>query len=201
MAGLSAQTPPTGEADWWRVDPGPFGAGMDVPGFVGGLEIPELLGPTPPAPEEPTGPDTETEEEPAEPVRKRRLLPRLRRRPRTTTPPDTAAPPRPRLGHPFLLLAAALLVAGAVLGSWLALAGGWLLAYSSRALSRAEAKWVAMGLPGAVVAGAFVWLHRVSAIQEDAMGDAMTAAWLVIVRIAAISSALYLVWRARRLPR
>ena len=61
-------------------------------------------------------------------------------------------------------------------GSWLALAGGWLLAYSSRKFSRAEAKWVALGLPGVVVAGAFVWLwgrtdgRRAEPLAADAMG-------------------------------
>ncbi|KUJ66854.1 hypothetical protein ACZ90_32650 [Streptomyces albus subsp. albus] len=46
-----------------------------------------------------------------------------------------------------------LLVAGVVTGSWLPLAGGWLIAYSSRTLSRTEAKWAALGLPGVVAAG------------------------------------------------
>ncbi|NEC71141.1 hypothetical protein G3I25_05985, partial [Streptomyces rochei] len=32
--------------DWWRVDSGPFGGiGDEVPGFVGGVEIPDLLKP------------------------------------------------------------------------------------------------------------------------------------------------------------
>nr|WP_238991979.1 hypothetical protein [Streptomyces sp. PAMC 26508] len=119
---------------------------------------------------------------------------------------DTGAAARPRLSNPLLLLAAVLLVAGAVLGSWLALAGGWLLAYSSRKFSRAEAKWVAMGLPGVVVAGAFVWVWgRMDGrwgepLAEGAVGDAMTEAWPVVVRVAAVASALYLVWRSRRLP-
>ncbi|MGW3799870.1 hypothetical protein ACWD63_04515, partial [Streptomyces clavifer] len=123
--------------------------------------------------------------------------------------PDAPAPAvvagKPALGNPFLLLAAALLVAGAVLGSWIALAAGWLLAYSSRRISRAEAKWIAMGLPGVVVAGAFVWLwgrttgRWGSPLAEGAMGDAMTEAWPVVLRTAAVASAVYLVWRARRL--
>ncbi|WSQ10045.1 hypothetical protein OG604_21025 [Streptomyces sp. NBC_01231] len=36
------------QPDWWRVDSSPFGVGDSVPGFVGGVEIPELLRPPPP---------------------------------------------------------------------------------------------------------------------------------------------------------
>ncbi|MER6722796.1 hypothetical protein [Streptomyces halstedii] len=204
----------TGEPEWWRIEPGPFGetagpAGvsgapdMSVPGFVGGL-APELLR-RPRPPEEPAdAPDTaEAEEAAAEaapaPARK---WPRLRRR----TPAADAPARRIRLSHPLLLLAAALLVAGAVMGSWLALAGGWVLAYSSRKFSRTEAKWVALGLPGVVVAGAVVWLwgrmdgRWGTPIAEGALGDAMADVWPGVVRTAAVASAVYLVWRSRRLP-
>ncbi|MYY15868.1 MULTISPECIES: hypothetical protein [unclassified Streptomyces] len=204
----------TGEPEWWRIEPGPFGetagpAGvsgapdMSVPGFVGGL-APELLR-RPRPPEEPAdAPDTaEAEEAAAEaapaPARK---WPRLRRR----TPVADAPARRIRLSHPLLLLAAALLVAGAVMGSWLALAGGWVLAYSSRKFSRTEAKWVALGLPGVVVAGAVVWLwgrmdgRWGTPIAEGALGDAMADVWPGVVRTAAVASAVYLVWRSRRLP-
>ncbi|MEU0146004.1 hypothetical protein ABZ119_08595 [Streptomyces sp. NPDC006288] len=219
MAGLD-RAPSGGEPEWWRIEPGPFGEGVrapvapgtDVPGFVGGLEIPELFRPPEPAaPPDPDAPGaakaagTAKEGEPAPvaavPAPRRKL--RLRRRPVVV---EADAARRPRLANPLLLLAAALLVAGAVLGSWLALAGGWLLAYSSRRISRAEAKWVALGLPGVVVAGAFVWLwgrmdgRWGTPIAEGAMGDAMTDVWPVVVRVAAVASALYLVWRARRLP-
>lgn len=97
-----------------------------------------------------------------------------------------------------------LLVTGAVTGSWFALAGGWLLAYGSRTLSRAEAKWAAMGLPGVVVAGALVWLWgRTNGrwgepIPQGAMADALSGVWPVVVRTAAVASAAFLVWRARR---
>ncbi|MFJ2227764.1 hypothetical protein [Streptomyces halstedii] len=204
----------TGEPEWWRIEPGPFGetagpAGvsgapdMSVPGFVGGL-APELLR-RPRPPEEPAdAPDTaEAEGAAAEaapaPARK---WPRLRRR----TPAADAPARRIRLSHPLLLLAAALLVAGAVMGSWLALAGGWVLAYSSRKFSRTEAKWVALGLPGVVVAGAVVWLwgrmdgRWGTPIAEGALGDAMADVWPGVVRTAAVASAVYLVWRSRRLP-
>lgn len=223
MAGLG-QEQPGGGTEWWRIEPGPFGevaqggpgamgVGTSVPGFVGGLESPELFG-VPSAPK-PPGPRAPAEgEEPAPAAEGKEAAapppvtpprPRLRlRRPRKAVV-EAGAPARPRLSHPLLLLAAALLVAGAVLGSWPALAGGWLLAYGSRRFSRAEAKWVALGLPGLVVAGAFVWLWgRMDGrwgepLAESAMGDAMTDVWPVVVRVAAVASALHLVWRSRRL--
>lgn len=230
MAGLG-EAPSAAGPEWWRIEPGPFGddgqgdqgmpgamgPGTAVPGFVGGLESPELFGlPSAPGLRKPPGPRVPAEDEEGEPgpaaggeetatpvvVRPRRKL-RLRRR-RVLADGEVAAV-RPRLSNPLLLLAAALLVAGAVSGQWLALAGGWLLAYSSRKFSRAEAKWVAMGLPGVVVAGAFVWLWgRMDGrwgepLAEGAVGDAMSDVWPVVVRVAAVTSALYLVWRSRRL--
>ncbi|MFJ8882780.1 hypothetical protein ACIRJR_05140 [Streptomyces sp. NPDC102402] len=227
MAGLGPEASGA-EPEWWRIEPGPFGGtaqggpgvmgmGTSVPGFVGGLESPELFGlpgapkapaPRPPADAEEPAPPAE-EKGPAAPPAAPPAVPRPRMRLRPRRPRkavvDAEAVARPRLAHPLLLLAAALLVAGAVLGSWLALAGGWLLAYSSRRFSRAEAKWVALGLPGLVVGGAFVWLWgRMEGrwgepLAESAMGDAMTDVWPVVVRVAAVASALYLVWRSRRL--
>ncbi|MFF3299078.1 hypothetical protein [Streptomyces sp. NPDC002908] len=229
MAGLD-QAPSGGEPEWWRIEPGPFGGeggqgvanpGTAVPGFVGGLESPELFGM--PAARRPPGPRVPAEEEgdgpgapeakeaaPARPGGGDGAKERPRRKLRLRRPGPAAAEGaegagRVRLSNPLLLLAAALLVAGAVFGSWLALAGGWLLAYSSRRFSRAEAKWVAMGLPGVVVAGAFVWLwgrmegRWGAPLAADAMGDAMTEVWPVVVRVAAVAAALYLVWRSRRL--
>ncbi|MDT0428431.1 hypothetical protein [Streptomyces salyersiae] len=210
MLGLGQAGASDGEPEWWRTEPGPFGeragvsdADMTVPGFVGGLS-PELLGRPRPVEEPADVPDTAAAEPEAPAEEPAPASPRrwygLRRRERV------AQGRRLRLSHPFLLLAAALLVAGAVLGSWLALAGGWVLAYSSRKLSRTEAKWVAMGLPGVVVAGAFVWLwgrmdgRWGTPIAEGAMGDAMTDVWPGVVRTAAVASAVYLVWRSRRLP-
>lgn len=194
------------EPDWWRIEPGPFGAGENVAGFVGGVEIPEILKPPPSkedlaAAAEAEDPDEEYEDEGDDAVEAdgppRRWRLRLGRR-------TEAAGPRPALANPFLLLAALLLVGGAVLGSWLALGGGWLLAYASRRLSRAEAKWAVVGLPGAVVAGGLVWLWgRVNGrwgepIPEDGMREALAGTWPWVVKGAAVASALYLVWRARR---
>ncbi|MFH9209674.1 hypothetical protein [Streptomyces globisporus] len=207
--------------DWWRLEPGPFDEGTAIPGFFGGIEAPELLGRRPrPVDMEKKGEEKEGEGGPegvgdgtasgadgtAARRRALRLVKLRRRKPAPVVVEPAVAAPGPRGGfaHPLLLLAAALLVAGVVTGSWLPLAGGWLLAYSSRTLSRTEAKWAALGLPGVVAAGALVWVWgRMEGrwgepIREGAMRDVLLETWPVVVRIAAVASALYLVWRARR---
>ncbi|PCG82425.1 hypothetical protein CIB93_30165 [Streptomyces sp. WZ.A104] len=221
----------SGEPDWWRLEPGPFDQGTAIPGFFGGIEAPELLG-RPPKPDssgedeeddEPGIADSAAEDDTAEDgdgedgggeeavgTDRRRRAPRLlklrrRKAPAPAVVEPAAAAPAPRRGfaHPLLLLAALLLLAGVVTGSWLPLAGGWLIAYSSRTLSRTEAKWAALGLPGVVAAGALVWVWgRLDGrwgepIREGAMRDVLLDAWPVVVRVAAVASALYLVWRAR----
>ncbi|MER5281691.1 hypothetical protein ABT025_39180 [Streptomyces sp. NPDC002809] len=203
------------DTDWWSVAPGrfgdvdEFGAGTDVPGFRGGVEIPAVL--RPPVPDEDEDEDDGAFEEStddeeyeddgeAEEPRRRRRLPRLRRR------RDRENAASRGFAHPLLLLAALLLVAGAVLDTpqaLLALAGGWGLAYGTRTLSRAQAKWAVMGLPGAVAAAALVWLwgrmdgRWGAPIGEGLMGPAIGETWPWVVRGAAVASALYLVWRAR----
>lgn len=212
LAGMDEMGPAGAAPDWWRVEPGPLGgmgsmgAGTDVPGFVGGVEIPELLKP-PMRPRKPPGAaEADDADEATGPVEAAPPLPvvrrlRLRRRRGAEGKPAKA---RAGLSNPLLLLAAALLVAGAFLGSWLALGGGWLLAYASRTLSRAEAKWAVFGLPGVAAAGGLVWLWGETAgrwgdpIPQGGMGEALSGLWPVVVRTAAVASALYLVWRARR---
>ncbi|MFJ5863598.1 hypothetical protein ACIQEY_04125 [Streptomyces parvus] len=227
MLGQDQQGAAGDATDWWRLEPGPFDEGTAVPGFFGGIEAPELLGRRP-RPVDMDKKDTEEEGGPegaggakaeadeagsgengASTAARRRALRLVRLRRRKPAPvvaePAVAAPaPRGGFAHPLLLLAAVLLVAGVVTGSWLPLAGGWLLAYSSRTLSRTEAKWAALGLPGVVAAGALVWVWgRLEGrwgepIREGAMRDVLLEAWPVVVRVAAVASALYLVWRARR---
>ncbi|RPK93678.1 hypothetical protein [Streptomyces sp. ADI98-10] len=218
MLGQDQQGDAGDATDWWRLEPGPFDEGTAIPGFFGGIEAPELLGrrPRPIEKDEKEGEHGEGEEgeaatgDAAGTARRRRAL-RLvklrRRKAAVVAEPEAVAPgPGPRGGfaHPLLLLAAVLLVAGVVTGSWLPLAGGWLIAYSSRTLSRTEAKWAALGLPGVVAAGALVWVWgRMEGrwgepIREGAMRDVLLEAWPVVVRVAAVASALYLVWRARR---
>ncbi|MGQ4352487.1 hypothetical protein [Streptomyces drozdowiczii] len=219
-----------GDEEWWLDEPGPFGEsgpgafgefgpGTEVLGFRGGVEIPELLRPPVPEKDKEKGKgkgkdeeeaadapeEAEPDEEPqAEAAGKRRRLPKLRRTRPAAAPVQAAPAPRRGFSNPVLLLAAALLVTGAVMGSLLALGGGWLLAYSSRKLTRAEAKWAAMGLPGVVAAAALVWLwgrmdgRWGTPIPEHGMRDALGDVWPVTVRAAAVASALFLVWRARR---
>ncbi|MFF8944470.1 hypothetical protein ACF1A5_19805 [Streptomyces sp. NPDC014864] len=187
----------TARPDWWRTDAGPFGIGDDVPGFVGGVEIPELLK-APPA----RGPEKQARTgdvpavEPAEDA---------------TAVPDAPAPRRRlatlrtgRWSNPLLLLAAGLLVAGAFLGNWFALLLGWVIAYASRRLTALESKWAVMGMPGlAVVAGA-VWLwgrgdgRWGTPVAQGHMNAAIGETWPWVVRGAAVLSALFLVWRSQR---
>ncbi|GAA4808200.1 hypothetical protein [Streptomyces ziwulingensis] len=216
--------------DWWQADTGPFGGGDSVPGFVGGVEIPELLKP-PPRPGTEQAPEQAPEkepapaaaEQPAEPPVRAGLLATLRKAGRTgkadapARPAAAAAEPvvavrrLPRLWpeggrpNPLLLLAALLLVAGAVLGNLLPLALGWLLAFLSRRLTPAQAKWAVLGLPGTAVAAGLVWLWGRTEgrwgdpIAEGHMNDALAQTWPWVLRGAAVASALYLLWRARRL--
>ncbi|MFD3813721.1 hypothetical protein ACFWRZ_01455 [Streptomyces rubiginosohelvolus] len=232
MLGQDQQGGADDATDWWRLEPGPFDEGTAIPGFFGGIEAPELLGRRP-RPVDMDKKGTKDEEEvggdgsagagagaaaaagdgkasgaDGTAARRRALrLVKLRRRkpaPVVVEPAVAAAAPRGGFAHPLLLLAAVLLVAGVVTGSWLPLAGGWLIAYSSRTLSRTEAKWAALGLPGVVAAGALVWVWgRMEGrwgepIREGAMRDVLLETWPVVVRVAAVASALYLVWRARR---
>ncbi|QTZ93504.1 hypothetical protein [Streptomyces auratus] len=213
--------------DWWRVEPGPFGPGETVPGFVGGIEIPEMW--DRPESERPLSlrkdgaPAADGDEAPdadgTGAVPRGRPLPRLLRRALGRPPVPVvapagadeqdevvAAPARPPLS-PALTLAVLLLVAGAALGSWLALAGGWGLAYASRRLSRPEAKFAALGVPGAVVGGMVVWLwgrfegRWGAPIAHGRLGQEMLDGLPGMVRVAAVASALFLVWRMRRVPR
>ncbi|MGW1295257.1 hypothetical protein [Streptomyces sp. NPDC002533] len=225
MLGQDQQGSADDATDWWRLEPGPFDGGTAIPGFFGGIEAPELLGRRPkPVDMDKKGTEEEDGKEDAKTgeggqgdragsgegtAARRRALRLVKLRRRKAAPvvaePEAAAPgPRRGFAHPLLLLAAVLLIAGVVTGSWLPLAGGWLIAYSSRTLSRTEAKWAALGLPGVVAAGALVWVWgRMEGrwgepIREGAMRDVLLETWPVVVRVAAVASALYLVWRARR---
>ncbi|MEN8649337.1 hypothetical protein ABCR94_01460 [Streptomyces sp. 21So2-11] len=205
LAGTDELGPQGSEPDWWRVEPGPFGAGISVPGFVGGVEIPEILKPPPSQDDADEDEDSDTEgdeddvtDEDDVPRRRRRVF--RRRRVAVVTEAEVL---RPR-ANVLLLTAAALLVAGAAIGNLIVLGGGWLLAYASRRISRAEAKWIVLGLPGLVATGGAVWLwgrfdgRWGEPIAKDAMGEALSGTWPVVLRAAAVASALYLVWRARR---
>ncbi|MFF9779752.1 hypothetical protein ACF1HJ_39675 [Streptomyces sp. NPDC013978] len=205
------------QPDWWRVGGGGgpggdigFGVGDSVPGFVGGVEIPELLKP-PPVKRDGDGDEAEDRAKGGErgvvvekgaaasaseagegaPARRRVPLPRLR-------------PAGGGWTNPLLLLAAVLLVAGAVMGSLVPLGLGWLIAYLSRRLTPAESKWAVMGLPGVVAAGGVVWLWGRSdgrwgePIAQGQMSGALAETWPWVLRVAAVSSAVYLLWRSQR---
>uniref|UniRef100_UPI000D144CAB hypothetical protein n=1 Tax=Streptomyces rimosus TaxID=1927 RepID=UPI000D144CAB len=243
LAGFDELGDGSAEPDWWRVqeDPyGPYGPGETVPGFVGGIEIPEIRERPPgeregsplslekgereedddaeEAEDAEAGDDEgggEHGEEAAEAPRGvlPRVLARWRRsgaapEPYAEEPEAVEYAPVARAPlSPVLLLAVLLLVAGAVTGAWLALAGGWVIAYTSRRLPRREAKFAALGVPGVIVAGVVVWLWgRVDGrwgepIAEGQLGQELTGVLPVVVRVAAVASALFLVWRMRRQPR
>ncbi|WP_431947727.1 HAAS signaling domain-containing protein [Actinacidiphila sp. bgisy167] len=209
------QAPVPPEPQWWRLPeqrtPPPSAAPprrpvpgdeLDgLPGMTGGLLIPQVpeeeaaaaarfAGQKEPEPgsDPDSAPDAEQDTAPAER--------RARRR-------------RWRAG--FLETAAALLLlAGAALGSWIALLAGWAVAYGSRRLSRRASRFAALGLPGLTAGGALVWVWGRFAgrwgepIPEGGVATALADALPVVVRIAAVASAAFLLWwggRAGRSPR
>ncbi|MFF4385231.1 hypothetical protein ACFY0G_00340 [Streptomyces sp. NPDC001552] len=213
LAGLDELGPSGGaEPDWWRMGPGTHGAGPQVEGFAGGIEIPDLFK---------DGPEGEPgEKEAAAPAppgaeegRARSLVRFLRERRRAKkdaaagaaaapqAPAAPAARPRP---NALLLLAAAVLVVGTLTGYWLLLVVGWLLPYASRVLGPAERKWVVLGPPGAVLTAAVLWVWgRMNGkwgetLSDDQLSGVLHGMWPWVLRGAALASALYLVWRARR---
>ncbi|WP_411071258.1 hypothetical protein [Streptomyces sp. cmx-4-25] len=191
--------------DWWRTEEVTDG----VPGFFGGVERPDLFRPPVPEGDEEDG---EEEAEGSAPGKRRRLARLLR--PRRTAPapapgteaPVAAVPARPRLANPFVLLAALLLLGGAVFGSLLALAGGWLLAYASRRLTPGEVKGAVLVIPGLAAGSGILWLWgRVQGRWGapvtpggEAMGAAVAETWPWVLRGAAVASALFLLWRSRK---
>ncbi|MFB7272812.1 hypothetical protein [Streptomyces sp. NPDC056244] len=215
-----APSPEFGEPDWWRIQLGPMDPTAGDRGVWAGIEVPEILKPPPEDPEETKKEDGEGEKAGGA----RGWLVKLRRVAGVGEKPGGAGkaekaeksaeakpdqkPGKPGMlsgfSSPFLLVAAVLLVAGAVIGSWIALGLGWLLAYASRRLSRTEAKWAVFGLPGISAAGGLVWLWgRMDGrwgepIPDTGMAEALSGVWPVVLRTAAVASALYLIWRARR---
>ncbi|MER7683569.1 hypothetical protein [Streptomyces sp. NPDC097610] len=188
------------DPDWWRKDTSPFGLGDSVPGFVGGVEIPELL--KPPPKHEDDDEDATGDEGEDDRAKSAKSAP--------VEDPDVAAAPRRRLprpgnwSNPLLLLAAVLLVVGAALGNWFALGLGWLIAWASRRLSPVESKWAVLGMPGLAVTAGVVWLWGRTdgrwgdPIVKGHMNEAVAQTWPWVVRGAAVASALYLVWRSQR---
>ncbi|MFD9728235.1 hypothetical protein [Streptomyces sp. NPDC059072] len=213
LAGLDELGPSDGaEPDWWRVAPSAYGRGPQVEGFAGGIEIPDLFKEGQEEDEDAadasTGPKTGAGG--AEGGRGRTLVRFLRDRRRAKREAASAEPaaeetpaarPRP---NAFLLLAAAVLLAGVISGYWLLLVVGWLLPYASRTLGPSERKWTVIGPPSVVLTGAVVWVWgRMNgrwgeALPHDQLSTALQGMWPWLLRGAGIASAAYLVWRARR---
>ncbi|MER5869221.1 hypothetical protein [Streptomyces sp. NPDC002044] len=221
LAGLDELGPSDGvEPDWWRVAPGSYGAGPQVDGFAGGIEIPDLFKEGPQdedeagageaagggaagGPGKPSGPPEARARAVARLLRERRRAKRAAKEAAPVVAETAAVPARPK-PNAFLLLAAAVLVAGVVSGYWLLLVVGWLLPYASRVLRPGEHKWAVFGPPGAVLTGAGVWLWgRMNGkwgetLAEDQLSEVLHGMGPWLLRAAGVASALYLVWRARR---
>ncbi|MFK4065849.1 HAAS signaling domain-containing protein [Streptomyces sp. NPDC029674] len=211
LAGTDELGPSGSEPDWWRVDSSPFGVADSVPGFVGGVEIPEILKPPPKEGKDgEDDPEAETEEDEADETveygegadayaeegAKRRWW-RPGRRAGAGSGTGLA------FSNPLLLLAAALLTVGAVLGNLVVLGVGWLITYVSRRLSPAEVKIAVLWLPGLAVAAGITWLWgraegRWEPLGDGRMSDAVADTWPWVVRGAAVASALFLLWRSQR---
>lgn len=225
LAGEDELSSRESDPDWWRTDPGPFGERRDgsygtVDGFTGGIEIPELLAPPPDREEQATTADADGVEQedaagstgPAADTARGGLLRRaLRRRGGKAARKAGAAKGGGGDGGGggaglglMPLAAVALLVAGAALGNVIVLAIGWLVAYYLCRLTAREAKLAVLVLPGLVATAAMVWVWgRLDGrwgepIPEDGLGEVIKDAWPVVVRTAAVASALFLLWRARR---
>ncbi|MGW2044937.1 hypothetical protein ACWCPF_07110 [Streptomyces sp. NPDC001858] len=193
--------------DWWLHEPIPFGPGEDVHGFVGGVEIPDLLKPPPRTkPEEEDEEEGEGEDEAAgdEADAGGAEEGRPRRRFRWARGSGESAGAGRRWSNPLLLLGAACLVFGAVFGNWYGLILGWLIAYASRRLTERETKLAVMWLPGLSLTAGLVWLWGRSEgrwgdpIAEGQMNDAVAQTWPWVIRGAAVASALFLAWRSQK---
>jgi hypothetical protein len=204
--------PVRGESDeWWRVP-----SQRPEPGVSSSVRTNEILAgwsggllPLEPDDEaEETADDAEepqkaaAEERPGKAAVLRRVF---RRRKRAAAAQQPAAVRRRGLPvGPLELLAALALVAGVVLANWLALGIGWLIAYTTRGVTRTEAKFAAMGMPGLVVLGMLVWLWGRTAgrwgrpIPDGTLGRAISADFPVVVKVAALASAAFLLWRSAR---
>ena len=214
----SAPTSAPGAGDeWWRTSAGATVTSDEIrgAGWTGGLIMPEFQAPpappAAPAPAQEQVPAPPAAPAPAAPAPRRKLgLPRLpavlaplRKPPPAPEPEPVAAVPSGRRvpAGPVEVLSALLLLAGAATGNLILLAGGWLLAYFVPGIDRRHAKFAVLGLPGTVLIGALVWLWGRSdgrwgaPLDQAEIGTALSGDFPVVMRVAAVCSALYLVWR------
>ncbi|MDT0343265.1 hypothetical protein [Streptomyces litchfieldiae] len=168
--------------------------------FVGGIEVPAMLrpptGPSEAEADAEAGEEGEEEEAPVEaapakaPARRTRVL--------------KSALSGKRVGGPVELAGVALLLAGTVVGSIYVLGLGWLLAYWSPRLSRRQAQWATFGMPSLVGGGYLLWLlgraggYWGATLEEGDAEAAFADHWPWLVRGAALASAAFLLYRARR---
>ncbi|WP_407565601.1 hypothetical protein [Streptomyces sp. 184] len=232
-----------GDPDWWRVEPAPFGGPMpgagggadNVPGFSGGIELPELFQPPEQQAEDGAGKKPGTQQgggagavgraaraakaaKAANAARAARAAKAKEARREAAEAEDeedyeddTPSAPRGAATRELLrsaglleVLAMGALLGGAALGQWMASVVGWLLVYGSRRLSMTEKKWAALGMPGTVGFGALVWLwgryteRWGEPVKEGTMGQEFSDMLPTLIRVAAVASTLFLLWRARR---
>ncbi|ARQ70102.1 hypothetical protein [Streptomyces marincola] len=182
-----------------RQEPWPDG---QIGRFFGGIEIPEMLrAPAAPPDADPGDAlDPEAAAEAEKAVREAVPDPAVPRRRRWAR----AALSGRRVGGPVEYLAALLLVAGTVAGEVVVLGLGWLAAYWSPRLSRRLAQWATFGMPAVVVGGYLLWLFGRSAgywggpLADGDVEAAFADHWPWLLRGAALASAAFLLYRARR---
>ncbi|PWI45875.1 hypothetical protein [Streptomyces sp. ICBB 8177] len=203
------EVPAGGGPEWWRV-PAPRSAARTNEilggGWTGGIFLSEFDDPGEEDDADGDGEDDEAVEAVAGAAAGRRPFPRLRLRRRGAAAPDPVA--REVAGRrglpvgPLELLGALALLAGAVLGNGIALGAGWVLAYTSRGMSRRDAKFAALGAPGLVALGAVLWLwgrtegRWGAPIAGGQLGAVISSDFPTLLRVAAVASALALLWRA-----
>lgn len=189
-----------------RSVPGTYWPDGQIGRFSGGIEIPEMLRP----PEDPDESLAPSRPQPGPGGTEQAPGGGGQGAPAEKTPPRgfrrraADAVRGPRRGGPLELFAVLLLFAGTVMGQLLVLALGWVVAWWSPRLSRREVQWAVFGMPGLVGGGVLVWLFgRVNGywgepVENGAAQAALSDNWPWLLRVAALASAAFLLWRARR---
>lgn len=157
-----------------------------------------------PAPAEPV----EAAPPPAPPQTRSRRFPFGRRTP-APEPVPQVAPARGLLSgrrpSPLLLLSAAVLVGGSVTGLILVMLAGWVLGYLSQRLGEFAKRFAVLGIPLLTMTGSALWYWGRTQGRWGpplAKGAALTHAVFTstpgVLRLAAVLSAVFLLWVALR---